>query len=379
MLRRSILLLTLLVGLIACKNDSSPGVQLIDLTGDLNNQSDLLLSDIASNIEYVQLEASKYCYLQYMRQWSISDNYILVYEHMQQKIFLFNRDGKFLCQISKSGKGPGEFFAPDQVMISKDESTIYVLNWKKLLKFSIEGVHLGTINFEAGPRAMIEYGNNFLMAFKFPDNIDFGGYSFGMFNREGELLEKYVPTKTGLVNTSNDLRMYGPYIYQDTISYFTLRYDTVFGLSPEFEPYPRMIFKTSSRQIPPSERKPTDVPSNGFWMGPHRETPQHVYIFGGIDREMHRLIIDRKTKEVMHIENDIPNDIDGGYPFWPDKVIGNKEYKLIHSNKFTYYRDQGYYYGGEVKYPERKKIFDEMVDSIDENDNPILVIVTLKK
>ncbi len=380
MLRKAILLLAILMGLWACNNKSSvPGIQHIDFTRDLNNETELMLSDLATDIEYIQLESSKDSYVQYTMDWSLSENYLLIYDYMQQKIFLFTSDGKFLRQISREGKGPGEFNHPDQVKISKDEKTLYVLNWKRLLKFSIEGEHLGTITFEAGPRGIMEYGDDFLLTFKFPGTNNFEGYSFGLFNKQGEFLKKYLPAHTGLVNTNKDLQMRGPYVFQDTISYFTMMYDTVFGLTSEFEPYPRMIFKTLNKPTPFSQRDPRDIPNSGFWIAAFRESATHVYITGNIERQMHPLVYNRKTKELVYVEKKIPNDLDGGMNFWPGRITGNKVYSLVNANTFTYYRENGYFYEGEVKNPDKKIALNKMVDSIDENDNPILVIVTLKE
>ena len=94
---------------------------------------------------------------------------------------------------------------------------------------------------------------------------------------------------------------------------------------------------------------------------------------------MHPLVYNRKTKELVYVEKKIPNDLDGGMNFWPGRITGNKVYSLVNANNFTYYRENGYFYDGEVKNPDKKIALNKMVDSIDENDNPILVIVTLKE
>lgn len=67
------------------------------------------LSSIGSSVEYIALESSPESYFSVRRQISLSENYILVADKQLNRVLLFNRDGKFLRQIGKSGKGPGEF------------------------------------------------------------------------------------------------------------------------------------------------------------------------------------------------------------------------------------------------------------------------------
>ena len=361
------------------RNDKPPGIQLIDLTGNLNQESNIFLSDIATDIEYVPLETSQGNFLQDVSEFTVSKKYILIYDRRQNKVFLFNRQGGFITKIGRSGQGPGEFNRPDQVYISKDESVIYILNWKKILKFNPDGEYLETINLDPGARKMLEWQDGLLLSYPFPASVDFQGYSFGLFDLDGNLIERLFPPGISIVNTDRPRMMYGPYTYQDTLCFFTLDYDTVWGMSRKGEVYPRMVLKMKGEQRNPYEMAdPQDLPTSGFWIVNFRETKDRVFIIGNMGRIMHPLIYNRESHEVLYAKDQIPNDLDGGMRFWPGKIVGNISYKFTYPSHFTYYREKGSYYEGEVKFPEKKTALYSMVDNIKEGDNPILVIVTLK-
>lgn len=101
------------------------------------------LSDIAKDIKYTKLDSYEGCFVQRADKYSITDNYILIYDRDQGKIRLFNRDGSFIKQISRPGNGPGEYNRPNDVRISHDGEYILIHNQKVVNRYNYDGV----INF----------------------------------------------------------------------------------------------------------------------------------------------------------------------------------------------------------------------------------------
>ena len=67
----------LLVLLFSCTSDKTveQGLIEIDLTQDLSVKSDLRLSDIATDINYVKLESKPSCFIQSVDKYLITDDY----------------------------------------------------------------------------------------------------------------------------------------------------------------------------------------------------------------------------------------------------------------------------------------------------------------
>jgi len=74
------------------------------------------------------------------------------------------------------------------------------------------------------------------------------------------------------------------------------------------------------------------------------------------------------------------NDIDGGFTFWPDfQPYGNMLIKSIDAYKIKNYVSSEEFKNSKPKYPEKKKELEQLANSLDYEDNPVLMIVRLKR
>ena len=78
----------------------------------------------------------------------------------------------------------------------------------------------------------------------------------------------------------------------------------------------------------------------------------------------------------------IINDIDGGYPFDPQQymVKNQNEFLISWTDAYklkTYLKSEAFQ-SSTPKYPEKKKELERLANSLDENDNPVLMLVKLK-
>ena len=70
-------------------------------------ENKLRVSEFADTVVYIPLETNSNSLLRRVRQIQIINNHILVNDG--NKLLLFSMDGKFVRQIGKKGKGPGEY------------------------------------------------------------------------------------------------------------------------------------------------------------------------------------------------------------------------------------------------------------------------------
>jgi hypothetical protein len=99
--------------IISCKNviNDKNDKDVIDITRSLNNKDSTLLSSIATNIKYIQLQTDSFCLIGQIKfpnqNIQFYDNKIFIAD--DSKILSFDSDGNFLTQFGQRGRGPGEY------------------------------------------------------------------------------------------------------------------------------------------------------------------------------------------------------------------------------------------------------------------------------
>jgi hypothetical protein len=133
--------------------------------------------------------------------------------------------------------------------------------------------------------------------------------------------------------------------------------------------------------IPQSEFTPVDI---------EKLMPEFSKTFLGYSNRV-RSIFNKKKSELIFIKkvkgylketggfSGLVNDIDGGAPFWPTaQPYGNQLVCSINAYELKEYINSDAFKHSTPKYPEKKKALKELADSLGWEDNPVLMVVTLK-
>jgi len=378
-LYRLIIVLTTI--LCACSANKNPGsIQAIDLTGSVSNEI-FKLSDIATDIEYVRLETTPDCYIQQVRSFSVSDDYILVWNmNMDDNtIYLFTRQGKFLRQISRHGRGPGEFNFINQVYLSKDQQGIVLFTSPYLYTFNMEGELTGTVKFDDYPSKVNILGDHYLTTYGYSNNIKNDSFSFNLTDRNGKIERQFFHFSESRFNTNQNLQIIGPYNFHDTLSFFTRRMDTIYGIDPDLTIRPRYYFKQNNWSVE------ENVPGQPEHLPPtlsvliFREMDDYFLIRGlKLDR-IQNFVYSKKDRTIWKIKGmGIPNDIDGGPDFWSDLSNSDFLYQVMNPWLFLNPAADSVRETVPCKYPRKAAAYQQFASAITEESNPVLVIVTLK-
>jgi len=137
---KSFVIIGLLV-LTGCSASKDPGCLNVDVAAALKTSGRLPLSEMVTGLEVIRLDTVRDAYFGDMNSLSMTDRYIGFVCDQQKRAYLFNRTGKFLGNIGRIGKGPGEYTEPCVLAISPDEKFIVVGDpWQgKLILYTIEG------------------------------------------------------------------------------------------------------------------------------------------------------------------------------------------------------------------------------------------------
>lgn len=148
-MKQKIIFILFIVLSIACNKNNTQEV--IDVDMSVYKTRVVYLSEIADSVEYIPLETTDSCLLSGNITESIQlwGNYLLVITSHQY--YLFNRQGKFLRQISSQGRGPGQHpsFTTKNIWFSSQDSCFY-FNYNgnaKIDKFDVKGNYKGFIDY----------------------------------------------------------------------------------------------------------------------------------------------------------------------------------------------------------------------------------------
>jgi len=134
----------------------------IDFSKDYPEKK-LHFQDIA-DVEYVPLETTNDVLLGMANLRYVSDKYIVLYDLQQDKVFVFNRNGKALSHFCHKGQGGQEYIGISNLFFDEKNEEIYVSDFStyRLLVYSISGDYKRTI----------KYSNDFifLYAYNFDDS-----------------------------------------------------------------------------------------------------------------------------------------------------------------------------------------------------------------
>ncbi|TSA35505.1 MAG: 6-bladed beta-propeller [Porphyromonadaceae bacterium] len=113
------------VFLISCSTKIKTELPVIDVIGALKNEKSLKLSEIVDHIEYVKLETTPECLIG-GGQAVLAGNTIYIKNFRPTSLLVFDGQGKFLRQISRQGKGPGEYINFAYFDVSPDNRYIAI-------------------------------------------------------------------------------------------------------------------------------------------------------------------------------------------------------------------------------------------------------------
>lgn len=431
----SLLVLSLFVG---CKQRSTKMEQ--DLNNSVKNINlinglselvpTLLLSDAASRIEVVALETSKNSLLNdNIGEIIVTKQYIFISDLTDNRILRFSRDGKFMNKIGIIGQGPEEYVRMTRFTVDEANENIYILSSVqgiKVYKFDgsfnrivTNGKKVSDLCYGANV-GLISYGNDLFLSLHLPVieqkdslwsfiqtdtsfNIKRQFYNPSYIGREKEICEHHAPY-SGWVNYwtggKASIDFYGErfgmkYADVDTIYQFDFTkndfepiYSLELGDRPDFEMSHLWI----------KDRKFFDY----LWVYDYYNSKDYLYFTAAKSDKIYNICYDKKNGKVKSTEKqgeifkrqfpgfntpflrmDAPfslkNDLCGGGDFIVEyKSLGKYWVSAVLPADLLEKVDVEALKKESVKDEKAKQQLLHVLGNVTEEDNPILMIVTLK-
>jgi hypothetical protein len=357
------------------------------------------LSDFATNIEYIPLQTVESSLMGgSIRKIIKKDKRI--YISNAKNIMCFDTEGKFLFKLDNEGRGPGEYTVIFDFEISSDNKFLIIPNYSKLL---IYGISDTGFTFERSltlkdpvlykARIVPETENVFLpippwrgteqtlslLINLFGDTIHFKPniYKYKMVRRGAEGLDEMQVYSIGKM-----------VCFKEEFS------DTVFYVDAHNSSFkPRMILNSHGTIATPESRGGSETTkevrssvNNVF------ETSRYVFYLSYVRDNQNRILENRilfdkktKTKYKLDIESgksELKDDLSGGPDFNIDYFnfycSGDKLFSFVEAITLKKYVAGEDFKNARVSDPKKKNEIKEIADSLNETDNPVLIVLTPK-
>lgn len=112
--------------LVADIYDENAPVPFVDLDKEYPKKT-IYIEDLA-DVRYVPLETNDSCLISFPSKIVMRDSLIIITDSQQNEIYFFNTDGKYLNKISHKGSGPQEYNRIYQSCVDFDRKLVYILD-----------------------------------------------------------------------------------------------------------------------------------------------------------------------------------------------------------------------------------------------------------
>jgi len=380
---------------------SSPNDSLFVIDPGKLNGDIITMSDIADDITYIPLDNKFPIGMTYKHRIVNGEIYLSAKDI---GIMVFNSEGKEIRRIGAKGNGPGEYqYASSSYAVDERTGNVFVLDKGEVKVYSSGGrfirqIHYG--DFRKGYHAdKVEIFNSLLFV---SDNLYMGGSinSWVFLDTLGSLVsvkKNSVPPFNS--NLGDDCPIYK---FGGDLFYWNNYNDTIFSISPDLSYKAAYLFSSGDHRWPITHievQTPEDfrqILYKLFRLVDMFETKQFLLLHYGYLDGNAICFIDKKTKksflatkEVLQDGKRVPkscllNDLDGGLPLTGKLgyyAIDGEEFitTLINPSDLKVYVSGDEYKHIVPKYPEKKKEVEKLANSLNETDNPVLMMVRLKK
>mgnify|MGYP002682104083 FL=1 len=406
-MKRIILLSFLLIGMSYCsvknpnKADDGDSVLEIDLFSE-SKPAGGKLSAFADDIEFIPLQTTRESLIGGPARRVVSREQ-RIYVSDATRIMCFDIEGRFLYKLDKLGRGPGEYSVIFYFDVDPDNKYLVIPNHNKLLFYGISDTGFyfqRSLAFHEDVlyKSEIVPGTNHvfipippwrgneqtlsLLIDIFGDTVHFKPNCY-----------KYTKQSKGGSRGLGEMQVYSI----DKKVCFRERFsDTVFYVDTKDNHFkPRMILNSHNTVVTPEIRGGAEA-SGRDWTYVNKifETSRYVFfscrIWDGKDRSNNnRIIFDKTTniKYMLDIDSEynspLVDDLGGGPAFnmsYLDYSFnGDILFSFVEAHALKKHVASEEFKNAKVKYPEKKERIKELSDSLDDMDNPVLVMVRLKR
>jgi hypothetical protein len=370
------------------------------------------LSDIAENVEYIPLQTTENSLIGAftLKILNVGDRIYIQNGGFEGEILCFDLNGRFLFKISNKGRGPEEYDFITDFDVSSDNTILTILSGstRKLVSYGISDAgftFLRSITLrEPAPWRVSLVPETDLAFLSIPSWQGTEPALSLLINASGDTIfyrpnnYKFDRVQTGRPGTRSSEGKLLTYNIGDLVCFKEDFSDTVFYVDARNRSFrPRIIFNTQGTSYTPEMKGGSEkIKDNSTTYIPKIfETSRYVFcqyytiIVEQKVVNLYGFFFDKKTnsKSKSDIGADrkikLSDDLSGG----PDFRLEYQENRCSNGRLFSYVEsmtlkkhvDSDDFKDAKVRDPNKKSELKRIADSLEETDNPVLVVVTPKE
>ncbi|WP_262708140.1 6-bladed beta-propeller [Sunxiuqinia elliptica] len=316
----------------------------------------------------------------------------------KQILFKYNKAGKNPIQIGAIGKGASEYLTCSYFAVLEAKDRVYI-NGKPntVLVYNTNGEFIRSFRFKNSSlrfnqMEIFDNGHLFLAQKGVGSNIE---HLWSISDTLGNIVSQKkntLPTFQTNIGSKGGVFQSG-----EGFSYWIDHNDTIFSISPNFSFRPSYVFtlgehRWSNKNVNVYSLKEHIEKRKKFYT-PHFfiETQKYLisqyafkeknsYVF--LNKETHKtLTCDFNWKTT--IREGIPNNFDNGIMFNVESYFNQGQSEFLIGVIFPYqlkaHVASDAFKNSTPLYPEKKKELERLANSLDQNDNPVLMLLELKQ
>ena len=321
-MRLIILIITVFL-LVSCKKDDfiksytdTEGFKVLNIH-DNNLVSKFNMSEFIDKIEYIQLETKPESTIGSVTKLYIDSNYIYVLDwKISKKLFIFQKNGKFLKTLSRQGKGPGEYSTITDFKVLKDNKLLlYDYSGMKLMYFdNLQYSHSEKIDFYN--KSVVKIGS---LCFFNPERGKYSNiinenknHDLLISDSNGKVIRKYLP-----YNEKSDVlyRLRYPFReYMDSLTYVDALNSRVYRIKGTTL-FPKYFLDFGKYQFPYEKTISNDDFNENFTKYGHvlddfYENEKYIFFSVIYDDSTATFCLLNKENNILKLSKKLVNDID---------------------------------------------------------------------
>ncbi len=304
-----------------------------------------------------------------------------------RSLYRFSKNGEFICQIGRNGRGPSEYIFIHDFLYNKSNNTIDVFFPNDIKEFTLDGIWKKNTTIEYNEVASLGYTNNQILGF-ITNAEGQNKYSFVLIDANGQITKKYknkykFNISTGAIYFRSECIFYQ---YDEILHCKELNSDTIFSFDNGAF-IPKYILKQGEAKYT------TDLREKGISAKLDKfiiqkkifESENYLFYQYGLKQRDNCLIQNKSdgTQYLMDNETGLVNDMDNGpnFKIQNTETVDGTEYMVswIDAFELKAHVASNEFKNSTPKYPEKKKELEQLANGLDENDNPVLMLVKLKE
>ncbi len=364
------------------------------------------LSEMVEQIEYVKLEYVPDHPVGDVDGLAVGEENLLIYDN-DWGVFHYTRDGRFVRMIGSRGRGPGEYLGIGLMYLDEEAGELHALAFTGsfvVLKFDLAtGKFIEASDITEADGSPVKDGTGWgdLVPIGNGLYVSAFGPSFGTVDNLHPDAFLVLDLPAARVIRREASRAYAPSagatmmlpqpLWGDTegrVTVFEHGADTMYVVGVDRVLTPRIVARFGNRKM----MNPATSEDSGIVVLGAKETGDYILfdLWDGVplsgDRKSYTMSFDKRTGErALAPENDYPfsgpvNDIDGGFSYLKGGIRGvwwesYDAYRMIETLTDEHFERVR----GDVKFPDRMEKLQAFVETLTEDDNPVLAIAKVKK